>query len=117
MAVTKGALVVAPDAEGRIVLVSPAGLALPARQLRRMVVGLPAVAKVKQAIVHVADHAGPQWKRVMDKQATSLTPTPAGRAISDPDATPIAVIDRVKVELVFDAPAAAFAISRIAILP
>ena len=117
MAVTKGALVVAPDAEGRIVLVSPTGLALPARQLRRMVVGLPAVAKVKQAIVHVADHAGPQWKRVMDKQAASLIPTPAGRAISDPDATPVAVIDRVKVELVFDAPAAAFAISRIAILP
>jgi hypothetical protein len=116
MALTKGALVVAPDASGRLSLLSPAGLALPAGRLRRVVIGLPADARLSDASVFVTQDGEPRWERAMRVSGPDLGQVPAGRVLSDARTTTVKVVDRIRIDLTLDARSPALPIARIAIL-
>jgi hypothetical protein len=110
-----GSMGVTPDAQGMLALVSPGDLALPRRDARALVLGLPADARVRAVEVLVESGGRPEWRRIARTDARALANQAAGRVLRLP-ATSGPPIDRLKVVLELES-AEPTALTRVAVLP
>jgi hypothetical protein len=117
IAASPGALLVVPDARGRVVLVSPRGLALPSERMGRVVAGLPTSAGIAAIAVHARGKGGTSWELVGLARGSQIVAAPSGRVVGRARSGRAATIDQIKLEIAFDATSSAVPLTRIAVLP
>ena len=117
MATSPGALLTIPDANGRVVLVSPRGLALPAERVGRVVAGLPGSAGVNALSVYGRGTGDASWELIGQARGDRIGAAPAGRLVDRGELRRSLPYDQLKVEIAFDRGSTAVPITRIAVLP
>jgi hypothetical protein len=116
IALAPGALMVSTDASGRVALVSPRGLGVAPERIGRIVAGMPRDAKIAALNVYARSTGDSEWEPVALARADAVVTTEAGRLVTRDDAARASPADQIKVEIVFDAPARAVPLTRIAVL-
>jgi hypothetical protein len=113
-----GKLVLAPDAQGRVALVSPGDLALPRNAAAALVLGVPATANVQAIGVEAQVGGKPEWVQLAHASGSALRREEAGLVV------PLAgtsgpPIDRLRIAIDFggDARARPRELTRVAVLP
>ena len=116
IALAPGTLHLTTDAEGRIAIVSPQGLALAPRHLGHIVAGLPAAAAIRSIGIFARSASNPAWQLLTVARGQAIGATAAGRRVT-PHATFAATVDQLKIEIAFERPAGDIPLTRIAVLP
>ncbi len=115
IALGKGALAITPDANGRAILLSPAGLPASAQRADEFVLGLDAQAGLRRVRIQ-GRAAGGGWETVADAAGNALRDTAAGIAIRREDGSRTTAFDQFRLELTFRATTSR-ALVRVAVLP
>ena len=114
-ALGQGHLVMGPDANDRIALVSPKGLPAQVQRAEDFVLGFDGHAGVRR--VRIQGRSAPEggWETLADASGAALRPTDAGLAIKRTAGDRALAIDQVRIEITF-ATNTAKVLTRIAIL-
>lgn len=115
IALDKGALTVAPDANGRAILLSPADLPASVRRASDFVVGIDPQAGLRRIRVQ-GRVAGGGWRTLADAAGADLRETAAGIAVTRTAGERALPIDQLRVEFTFRATTPR-TLTRIAVLP
>jgi len=115
IALGRGTLSVTPDANGRAILLSPAGLPASAQRASEFVLGLDAQAGLRRVRIQ-GRTAGAGWQTVADASEGKLRETAAGIAIAREDGSRATAFDQFRVELTFRATTSR-TLTRVAVLP
>ncbi|HEY3178752.1 MAG TPA: hypothetical protein VGL25_07715 [Casimicrobiaceae bacterium] len=115
IALSAGSLRLTSNAEGRVVIVSPRGLALTPEHIGRIVVGLPTDAMIRSLSVYVRGTGSSSWQVVGSGRNGAIVPSDAGRIVAL-RAKSGAPADQLKIEIAFEAPASDIPLTRIAVL-
>jgi len=103
------------NAEGRVAIVSPRGLALTPEHIGRIVAGLPRDAMVRSMSVYARGTGNSTWQPVGSARNGALVVSDAGRIVTS-RATSGAPADQLKIEIAFERPASDIPLTRIAVL-
>lgn len=97
-----GHVAIAPDANGRVTLVSPAGLPATAQDADRFVLGVDRDAGLRRVRIQ-GRAAGGGWITLADATGAALEDTAAGIAVSRTSGSRALVIDQFRIEMTFRA--------------
>ncbi len=111
----KGMLQITPDANGRVTLLSPAGLPASAQALREIVLGVDANAGLRRVRVQ-GRTAGGGWQTLAEASGAALRETAAGIAIERTVRDFALPVDQLRLELTFRSTATR-ALTRVAVVP
>ncbi len=111
----KGTLTVAPDANGRAILLSPADLPASVRRANEFVLGVDSQAGLRRLRVQ-GRAAGGGWRTLADAAGSDLRETAAGIAVTRAPGDRALAVDQLRLELTFRATTPR-TITRVAVLP
>ncbi|HET9045435.1 MAG TPA: hypothetical protein VFO33_00650, partial [Casimicrobiaceae bacterium] len=114
---TRGAMTLSTDAQGRVAVVSPRGLALAPERIGRIVAGLPRDAAVAALTVYARGAGASNWEQIAHATSGAIVTAAAGRVVGRDRAAFAAPADQLKLEIRFAAPATEVPLTRIAVLP
>ena len=115
IALRPGTMRLTTDAEGRIAVVSPRGLALAPENVRRIVVGLPGDASIRSIAAYARASPTATWQLLTAERGQTIATTAAGRWLTA-HATTASPIDQLKIDIIFDHTANDAPLTRIAVL-
>jgi hypothetical protein len=114
-ATAPGRILLAPDAQGRVVLESPVDLRIDPRRISTIVAGLPDDAALEEIRVLLRGGARAPWSLAVAARGAALGRSSAGIAVTARDIPVAARADQLRIEFRF-ADRAAVPLSRIAVL-
>jgi Bacterial Ig domain len=115
IALAPGSLRLTTNAEGRVAIVSPRGLALTPERIGRIVAGLPHGAMVRSMSVYARGTGNSTWQPVGSARNGALMVSDAGRIVTS-HASAATPADQLKIEIAFERPATDIPLTRIAVL-
>ncbi len=98
-----GGITLAPDANGRVVLISPGGLPASVATAEKYVLGLGADSGVRRIRVQGRSAADGGWETLADASGAALAMTEAGFAIARTTRPRTGGVDQLRIELAFKA--------------
>jgi hypothetical protein len=117
IATSPGALLVVPDANGHVVLLSPRGLALASERVGRVVAGLPGAVGVTALAVYGRGKDAAAWVLVGQARGDRIVAAAPGRVVERGGSPSPVSLDQLRVEITFDKTPTAVPLARIAVLP